>query len=166
MVFEAEKIERSVTMTVIKMVIVVLLLVVALLFFTLYKNQANLSQAPGFYDRLVTYLTSNKASTSDNHPYQELRTPVFKLGAEKLYQRVLYAAAELGWGVLANDSENQNANFVVRTPVFLFEDDVFVQVKSIGMDESSLYIESSSRTGKADFAANTGHIQELISKLQ
>ncbi len=149
-------------MTIIKVLISVVLLIVGLVFFTLYKNQANLLQAPGFYDRLTTYLTSNKAKTSDEHRFEELRTPVFSVSAEKLYQRVLYVAAEMGWVILANDSDNQNANFVVRTPVFLFEDDVYIQVQFINMNESSLFIQSSSRTGKADFAANAGHIQTLI----
>lgn len=149
-------------MTVIKIVVFVMVLIVGLVFFTLYKNQANLFQAPGFQHRLTTFLTTNKAATSDDHPYQELRTPVFNVSADKLYQRVLYVAAESGWSVLANDSDNQNANFVVRTPVFLFEDDVYIQVKFINMDESSLYIQSKSRTGRADLAANSGHIQDLI----
>ncbi len=149
-------------MTVIKIVVFMMVLIVGLVFFTLYKNQANLFQAPGLQHRLTTFLTTNKAATSDDHPYQELRTPVFNVSADKLYQRVLYVAAESGWSVLANDSDNQNANFVVRTPVFLFEDDVYIQVKFINMNESSLYIQSKSRTGRADLAANSRHIQDLI----
>ena len=140
--------------------------ILALVFFTLHRNQANLFQEPGFYQRLTTYLTTNTAETADDHPFTELRTPVFNVGAEKLYQRVLYVAAESGWNVLAHDSDNQSANFVVRTPVFLFEDDIFIQVKFVSMDESSLHIRSSSRTGRADLAANSGHIQTLIRKIK
>jgi len=143
-----------------------IVLIAGIVFFTLQRNEANLFQAPGFYQRLTTYLSTNVAETSDDHPFEELRTPVFKVGAEKLYQRVLYVAAESGWNVLAHDSDNQNANFVVRTPVFLFEDDVFVQVQFINMDESSLYVRSGSRTGRADLAANSGHIQKLIRKIK
>jgi len=142
------------------------MLIVALLFYTLHRNQANLFEEPGFYERLSIFLTTNVAETADDHPFVELRTPVFNVDAQKLYQRVLYVAAESGWNVLAHDSDNQSANFVVRTPVFLFEDDVFVQVKFISMDESSLYIRSSSRTGSADLAANSRHIQTLIRKIR
>ena len=149
-------------MTIIKIITFAVILVVGIVFFTLQRNDANLFQAPGFYKRLVTYLTTNTAETSDNHPFEELRTPVYNVSAEKLYQRVLYVAAESGWNVLANDSDNQDANFVVRTPVFLFEDDVYIQVKFIDMNESSLYVRSSSRKGRADLAANAGHIQTLI----
>jgi len=153
-------------MAAVKLITFVLVLIVGLVFFTLQRNDANLFQAPGFYKRLSVYLTTNVAETADNHPFEELRTPVFNVSAEKLYQRVLYVAAELGWSILASDGESLNANFAVRTPVFLFEDDVFVQVNFINMNESSLYIRSSSRTGKADFAANAGHIQALLNGIK
>lgn len=149
-------------MTILKIIIFLLALLVALTFFTLLRNDANLFQAPGPYKRMSVYLSSHMAETSDNHIFPELRTPVFNASAEKLYQRVLFVAAESGWSILASDSDNLNANFVVRTPMLLFEDDVFVQVKFIGLEESSLYIQSSSRKGKADFAANAKHIQDLI----
>jgi len=153
-------------MTVVKIIVLAIVLLVGLVFFTLQRNDANLFQAPGFYKRLSVYLTKNTAETADNHPFKELRTPVFSVSAEKLYRRVLYVAAESGWSILASDSDNLNANFVVRSPVFLFEDDVFVQVQFINMNESSLYVQSSSRSGKADFAANAGHIQALINGIK
>lgn len=153
-------------MAAVKIITFVIVLVVGLVFFTLQRNDANLFQAPGFYKRLSVYLTTNTAETADNHPFEELRTPVFNVSAEKLYQRVLYVAAEMGWSILASDGESLNANFSVRTPIFLFEDDVFVQVNFINMNESSLYVRSSSRAGKADFAANAGHIQALINGIK
>ncbi len=143
-----------------------MVLVLGLTFFILHRNGANLFQAPGFYPRLTTYLTKNTAATADDHPFEELRTPVFNVSAEKLYQRVLYVAAASGWNVLAHDSDNQDGNFVVRTPVFLFEDDVYIQVKFVDVNESSLYVRSSSRTGRADLAANAGHIQDLIKAIK
>ncbi len=153
-------------MTALKIIAFVMILVVGLVFFTLQRNGANLFQEPGFAKRLSTFLSTNVAETSDDNPLPELRTPVFSVNAEKLYQRVLYVAAESGWSVLANDRDNQDANFVVRSPIFLFEDDVYIQVKFINMNESSLYVRSSSRTGKADFAANSGHIQALINGIK
>jgi uncharacterized protein (DUF1499 family) len=153
-------------MTAIKIIAFVMILIVALVFFTLHRNGANLFEPPGFRERLTTFMSTNIAETSDDHPFQELRTPVFNVDAQKLYQRVLFVAAASGWNVLAHDSDNQSANFVVRTPVFLFEDDVFVQVQFINMNESSLYVRSSSRAGSADLAANSGHIQTLIRKIK
>ena len=153
-------------MTLTKIITSITVLMVALVFLTLHRNQANLFEEPGFYERLSTFLTTNFAETADDHPFAELRTPVFNVDAEKLYQRVLFVAAEAGWNVLAHDRDNLSANFVERTPVFLFEDDIFVQVKFISLDESSLYIRSSSRRGSADLAANSGHIQTLIQMIK
>jgi len=146
----------------IKIFIVLLLCLLGALFFTLYKNDANLFQAPGFIQRVSIFLTSNTAVTKDDHEFEELRTPVYKMSAEALYNRVVLVGSRLGWEVLASDSDNQNVNFVALSPVFLFKDDVFVQVKFIDINKSSLYIQSSSRKGKADMAANSAHIQALI----
>jgi uncharacterized protein (DUF1499 family) len=79
---------------------------------------------------------------------------------------MLKAATESGWGIIAHDSDKVNANFVVSSPMFLFEDDVFVQVKAVGKKQASLSIESSSRKGRADFAANSGHVQQLIKAIE
>ena len=145
-----------------KILLVLLLCLSGTLFFTLYKNDANLFQAPGFTQRLSVFLSSNTAATKDDHEFEELRTPVYKMSAEALYKRVILAGSKLGWQVAASDSDNQNANFVVLSPVFLYKDDVFVQVKFIDIDKSSLCIKSSSRKGRADLAANAGHIQVLL----
>ena len=153
-------------MTVVKIIVFAIIFIVGLIYFTLHRNNAHLFEAPGFSERLSTYLSTNIAETSDDHPFEELRTPVFSVDAQKLYQRVLFVAAESGWNVLAHDSDNLSANFVVRSPVFLFEDDVFVQVEFINMNESSLYVRSSSRSGRVDLAANSGNIQHLIRKIK
>jgi len=153
-------------MTIVKIITFAIILLVGLVFFTLHRNNAHLFEAPGFSERLSVFMSTNVAETSDDHPFEELRTPVFSVDAQKLYQRVLYVAAESGWNVLAHDSDNQSANFVVRSPVFLFEDDVFVQVQFINMNESSLYVRSSSRSGRIDMAANSRNIQHLIRKIK
>ncbi len=142
-------------MTVIKIIVLTLVFIVGVVFLTLYRNDAHLFDPPGFSKRLSTYLTTNVAETADDHVFPELRTPVFNAGADKLYQRVLYVAGKSGWTVAAHDSDNQNANFVVRSPMFLFEDDVFIQVQFVDMDHSSLYVRSSSRKGHADLAPTT-----------
>ncbi len=152
-------------MTLIKVAVSIIVLVVGIVFFTLYKNDANLFQAPGFSKRVMTFLTTKTAVTKEDHSFEELRIPVYDVDAEALYKRVTLAASQLGWEVLATDIDNQNANFVAYSPVFLFADDIYVQVKFMDMNKSSLYVQSSSRKGNADFAANSSHIQALIKKL-
>ena len=152
--------------TLLKIIVIVIVFVTVMVFFTLHRNQAHISQPPGTAKRLAVFFTVNSASTSDDPYFDELRTPVFMMDAEKLYQKVLNTGNELGWGIIANDKDVHNVNFVVRTPVFLFEDDVYVEVKVIDTNRSALYIRSSSRTGKADLAANSGHIQTLVKQLK
>lgn len=153
-------------MALIKIALFVIALIIGIMFFTLIRNEANLFQDPGFASRLKTFLSTNSATTSDDHPFRELRTPVYDMDAESLYKRVLFAASELKWEIIAHDSDNQNANFVVRSPIFLFEDDVFVQVTFVDSNKSSLLIQSSSRKGSADLAANSAHIQDLIKQIK
>jgi uncharacterized protein (DUF1499 family) len=150
---------------VIKIAVFTITLVLGVTFFTLYRNGANLFEPPGFTPRLKTFLSTHTASTKDNHEFNELRTPVYSVDAETLYDRVIYAATELGWQVISHDSDNLNVNFLVRSPVFLFEDDVYVQVRLIDDSHSSLYVQASSRKAGADFAANSGHIQALLKKM-
>lgn len=153
-------------MFLIKMIAYSIVLLVGLLFFTLYRNDANLLDAPGIKQRLTTFLTTNVAETADDHAFKELTTPIFNEEAEQTYQRVIDAATELSWNIVTNDSDNQSANFVVTSPIFLYEDDVFVQVQFLNMNQSSLYIRSSSRKGKADLAANSSHIQRLLKQMR
>jgi len=153
-------------MTLLKIIIVTLVLAVAIAYYSLYKNNANLFEAPGVVERLQIFLKTNTAKTSANHQLKELRTPQFSMNSDELYKRVLRVASDLGWEVLTFDRENQNANFVAYSDVFLFEDDVYVQVQYIDQSSSSLHVESHSRTGSADFAANSGHIQALIKELK
>ncbi len=153
-------------MTLFKFIIIILVLVVGLTFFILNRNGANLFEAPGVAKRLGVFLSANSATTSNDHSFEELRTPVFDMNAKKLYNLTTETVSGLGWGVVSHDSDKLNVNFVVSSPVFLFEDDVFVQVNDMGAQRSSLDIKSKSRSGRADFAANSGHIQKLISSIK
>jgi len=147
-------------MTIVKIVIFLVIFITGVISLTLLVNQANLFEAPGFTQRLKIFFTSNIAATAENHKLKELNTPVYQESA-----RVILAVSELGWDVVSHDSDNHYVNIIVRTRMFLFEDDMFVQVKAIDANNSYLYIESKSRQGRADLAANSGHIQELIKKL-
>jgi hypothetical protein len=153
-------------MTFIKVIVVAIILAIGLMYFTLHRNGANLFEEPGIAKRLGVFLTVHSASTSDNPHFEELRTPVFDVPAETLYEHVLHSGSDLGWGIVSNSRDKKDATFVVSSPVFLFKDDVFVQVNAVDENRSSLFIQSSSRSGRADFAANSGHIQLLIKTLK
>jgi len=150
---------------VISVVVMVFVALSAILMFTLISNQARLMKPPGMVERLSVFLTQNTASTSDNHPFPELRTPFYEIEIERLFRRVKVAGNKLGWNIKHIDDENLKLAFEVVTPVFRFKDEVIVQVIYLNPDKSSLYIQSSSGTGRADFAANSGHIQTLLKTL-
>ncbi|HHO59185.1 MAG TPA: DUF1499 domain-containing protein [Thiotrichales bacterium] len=148
-----------------KILLIIILLAVGLVFATLIKNDAPLLQPPGLKTRLSVYLGRNVAETADNHPFRELKTPVFNRPADVVYKQVVDAVAALGWKVVYSDPDNQIINATIQTPLLLFTDDMMVQVKYIDPQHSSLHIRSASRIGKADFAANEGHILALLKAL-
>jgi hypothetical protein len=148
------------------LLIIVLVVIPACLLGTLYRNDAQLLQPPGFAERMKIFLTRNTAKTSDTPVLPELKTPVFNKPADELYHQVIEAAMHLGWSIADHDSDNQNARFVISSPVFLFEDDMTVQVEYLNPRQSALHISSQSRTGKGDLAANSSHIQRLLQQLR
>mgnify|MGYP001822774798 CR=1 FL=1 len=153
-------------MTLIKILFMLVVLIVGSFFYTLYRNDTNLFDDPGFTVRLNIYLAGNRAETAEDHVLKELRTPVFNTSAEQLYKRTILAASSLGWQVASHDSDNQNAHFVVYSPIFQFKDYVYVQFGFIYMDRSNLSVKSVTQRGKADLGANAGHIRELINELR
>ena len=150
-------------MKIIFAVVTIALLLVAA---TLLKNHARLFDPPGPKKRLAVYLTTNIAETADNHPFPELRTPLFSTGADELYTAVKEAAISLGWAITDSDDAEWRLHLVAKTHFLLFMDDVHVELIPLGCREgiatTALHIQSRSRRGRADFAANAGHIQKLV----
>ncbi len=149
-----------------KIVIAVIVIAVLIVIGTLFKNQALLFDPPGMKQRLAVYLTTNTAKTSDDHPFAELRTPVFDIGPDELYIAVKDAATDLGWSIMDSDDVEWRLDMVAESELMLFKDDVKVEIKPLACKEgetsTALHIHSQSRVGNADFAANAGHIQQLV----
>lgn len=149
-----------------KIVLVVVIFIVLLVFATLLKNQAPLFDPPGPKKRLAVYLTTNTAVTAEDHPFPELRTPVFDASPEELYNAVREAAIELGWSILDSDDVEWHLDLAAKTHFLLFVDDMKVEIKpqlcADGVMRNALHIRSQSRLGKADFAANADHIRRLV----
>ena len=149
-----------------KIVIAVILIIVLMVIGTLFKNHAPLFDPPGLKKRLAVYLTTNTAVTSDDHPFAELRTPVFDVGPDELYIAVKDAANDLGWVIIDSDDVEWRFQMSAKSPILLFVDDVYVDIRPVACEDGStktaLHIESRSRIGSADFAANADHVRELI----
>ena len=149
-----------------KIVIAVIVIVVLIVIATLFKNHAPLFDPPGLKKRLAVYLTTNTAKTSDDHPFAELRTPVFDVGPDELYIAVKDAAIDLSWSILDSDDVEWRLDMAAKSHILLFVDDVKVEIKPLGcidgVTSTALHIHSQSRIGKADFAANADHVQQLV----
>ena len=149
-----------------KIVLAVIVIVVLIIIATLIKNHAPLFDPPGLKKRLAVYLTTNIARTSDDHPFPELRTPVFEVGTDELYNAVKDAAIELGWSIMDSNDVEWRLDLAAKTHLLLFTDDVEVVLKPLGcvdgVTTTALEIRSQSRIGKADFGANADHIRKLV----
>ena len=150
-----------------KIILAVLTIIVLIIIVTLLKNHAPLFDPPGVKKRLAVYLTSNVAVTSDDHPFPELRTPLYDIGPDEVYIAVKDAAIELGWSILDSDDVEWRFLMAAKSQVLLFVDDVNVEIKPVACEDgamkTALHIESRSRIGRVDFAANADHVQQLIS---
>jgi uncharacterized protein (DUF1499 family) len=149
-----------------KIVLAVIAIVVLVIFATLLKNHAPLFDAPGPLKRLAVYLTTNTAQTSYDHSFPELRTPVYAVAPAELYTAVKEAAISLGWSIMDSNDVDWRLHMVAKTHFLLFMDDVRVEIEVLeaaeGEDRTALHINSHSRLGSADFAANADHVQQLI----
>ena len=147
-------------------VIFILIAPIALTFVAILLNQAPLFDPPGFLTRLKTYLTTNIAHTSEDHPFPELRTQKYDVPADALYQKVLDAVQNQGWTIEESDQSARRIKAVVISPLWRFRDDIDIQIEQTQMNQSSLGMRSSSRVGRGDLGANAGHILCLLKLLK
>jgi uncharacterized protein (DUF1499 family) len=156
---------------------IILFLVIAvclLVSLTLFRNQAHVFTRPGVVERLKVYLTQNSAQTTEQPLFPELRSGDFQASAQTLYSAVQSALLRLGWTFSLLDENHQGDEYrihaVVVTTLFKFKDDVVILIHHQRCQHGHLYsmldISSKSRIGKADFAANAGHIQRLLQQVR
>lgn len=138
---------------------------VVILFLVLMLNRANLSQAPGISSRLSIFLSSNQAQLNRNPLLPELLAPHINLSADALFMLLPAIVESLGWNISAIDEPHYHLQAVVTSGLFKFKDDVDITVKTEG-DGSYLLAISRSRVGRADFAANSKHLQLLVKALE
>ena len=156
---------------------IILFLVIAvslLLSLTLFRNQAHVFTRPGLVDRLKVYLTQNSAQTAEQPLFPELRSGDFQVSTQTLYKAVQSTLLKLGWTFSLIDENHHGDEYrihaVVTTALFKFKDDVMILIHNQrclhGSVHSVLDVHSKSRIGRADFAANAGHIQRFMQQLR
>ncbi len=121
---------------------------------------------PGWKTRLLIYFSKNSAETDPDSPLPELRPRVYPLSPQQLFKLARASAIELDWQIKSVDASQFRLELVVTTALLGFRDDVVVHARPTSGDESSLYVHSKSRVGRADFGANLGHILRLKKTIQ
>src|SRR5712691_1963238 len=153
-----------------QVVFFLVLLGVALIAAGVIANRLPLTEPPGLWTRLSTYLNTNVAETQENSSFPELRLRRYEAPPELLFDVARRAAQNLKWEITVLDVAKKEIQVVVTSKIWGFKDDVTIQIRPFngltGADLQSgggfLCIRSASRVGKGDLGANTRHVLDLI----
>jgi len=139
---------------------------VVILLLVLMSNQANLLQSPGMMPRLKIFLTTNTAEISPEPVLPELTAPAYPLSQQQLYDTVINACESLQWTIVRKDPAQFRIDAVVTTALWKFKDDIQITIVERDTNSRSLHVISRSRVGSGDLAANSHHLQQLLSMLE
>ncbi len=128
-------------------------------------NNPPLTQAPGLWQRLGTYLTRNVAETRPGHRFPELELPCYPWPPEALWPRLEQAVAGLGWKVVERDPVARQLHAVISSRWLRFKDDLEVRLV-VAECGTQVRVRSSSRVGKGDLGANTRHVLDVLAALR
>ncbi len=148
----------------ISLVSILFVLFLCLIIGGLVGNRPPMTESPGFWTRLVTYLDTHVAETQPDHPFPELRPRRYTLPPDRLFAVTRAAIGDLGWELRSEDPSGLQLEAVVVSALWRFKDDVRVLVEA-NEGGSSLALRSSSRIGRGDLAANTRHLLDLYAAI-
>jgi uncharacterized protein (DUF1499 family) len=115
---------------------------------------------------LLTALTRNVAETSPNAADPRLRTRLYALSRETVWNSVhQIAALQQGWTVINLDPAEGTLQAEARTRLLKFVDDVTIRVRPANGQHVSVDVLSRSRVGKGDFGANARRIGRFLETL-
>lgn len=140
------------------------IVVIALPLATILKQGVSLTESPGIKIRLAHFLRQNKIKTANDHAYPELRTKSYADSSKQLKKHIIDSISNLGWE-LKKDQGNK-LHIIISSTLIDFKDDMHIELIPDGANKTKLHIESSSRVGRADFAANLGHVLKLHKQLK
>lgn len=128
----------------------------------LISNDMPWSDPPGVGTRLMTYLSTNVAETTQDTVFPELRPRTYAAPAALMFDVARRAAKALNWELATVEAEAWKIEAVVTTKVIKFKDDVTIWVEADGDERSTLFARSASRVGWGDLGANTRHLMNLF----
>ena len=137
---------------------------IAISFATILKQGVSLTDEPGFKTRLSHFMNHNTVETSSDHNYPELRTKSYQISKKQLKQHIIDVVMNLGWEL--REEKGDNLHIIVSSDMVKFKDDMHIYLETGESNKTLVNIKSSSRVGRADFAANLGHVVKLNKYLQ
>ena len=100
-------------------------------------------------------------------PAPDILTLRYRLPADRLFALVLdVAASQPATFQAALYADQLQAHYVARTAVFNFPDQIMVQVKQAGADNSALIVYSRSVYGRSDLGVNRKRLEAWLADLR
>lgn len=121
---------------------------------------------PGFFTRMMIYLTRNEATLDSSSVLPELFPAEYSTEKNLLFLTVLEALRNLGWDVIEKNDSHHSIAALIKTRWFHFKDDIFIEIIVGREGGSALKIRSTSRVGIGDFGANSKHILDLVGEVE
>jgi uncharacterized protein (DUF1499 family) len=129
-------------------------------------SQAALKARQGYRPPLY----SPDAEETQRAAYADIEPIVVDLEADEAFQLVLDTAKNRGWRVIDQRPPNGRSgvghvDFLVRTLVMGFDDDVTVRLRPLA-GQTRIDVRSASRNGRHDFGSNAQRIRQFAEELQ
>jgi uncharacterized protein (DUF1499 family) len=104
-------------------------------------------------------------AAQQHQAYPDLRSVVLRDAPASAFDRVLKAARQLGWAIVASDPGRGRVEATDTTFWFGFKDDVVIRIRAEGTG-SRIDMRSLSRVGRSDVGTNAGRIRRFFDILQ
>ncbi|MCU7960231.1 MAG: DUF1499 domain-containing protein [gamma proteobacterium symbiont of Bathyaustriella thionipta] len=99
--------------------------------------------------------------------FAELQSPRLALTAEQSAVKIRQVVEQLQWQVQQDLLPEGRLHARVESPILGFTDNLYISIAPADSDGCCVILaQSRSRTGKADFGANAGHLYRLKSLLE
>ena len=113
---------------------------------------------------ITNFFISEPSNSREKRP--GYKSPEFSTSSKKLYLHTRQILLERHQIKLTEENPNEGTmNFVERTKIFCFPDDIAIKIISLNENSSTLMIRSQSRYGKYDFGVNRRRVHNILKEL-
>lgn len=104
---------------------------------------------------------SEKLAPMQHKAYPELKPIISELNTQQAFNQAVNTAKELGWEIIAKNSEQGIIEAVETTSLWAFKDDVVIRIQAEETG-SKIDLRSISRIGGSDLGANANRVKNFI----